>query len=144
MQLSEHFSLEELTRTSTGLPNTPAQAETGKLTDLCASILEPIRARWGAIKVDSGFRCPVVNKAVGGVADSQHVLGEAADIVPVDAAIDEVYEWIVRESGLEFGQCINEHRGGYHWIHISLPRTNGKKNREALVFDGHSYRPYAG
>jgi len=147
MKLSEHFELSELTRTSTGLPNNPTQGEVLKLTDLCVSILEVIRAKWGPVKIDSGFRCLAVNEAVGGVADSQHVFGEAADIVPVDVTIvgvDEVYEWIVKKSGLRFGQCINERRGSSHWIHVSLPRMNGKKNQEALVFDGHTYKPYAG
>ncbi len=144
MRLSDHFSLDEMTRTATGLPNDPPDVAVARLRDLCASILEPVRAEWGPVRVDSGFRCPEVNRAVGGVAGSQHVSGEAADIDVPGADLDGVYHWIVRHSGIAFGQCINERRGSSHWVHISLPRTDGKPNREALVYDGHGYSAYAG
>ncbi len=143
MKLSEHFSLEEMTRTSTGLPNAPSQGQIDRLKDLCASVLEPLRAEWGPVRIDSGFRSPDVNERVGGVPSSQHCLGEAADIVPLDADLDVVYDWIVRASSLRFGQCIKEEKGASRWIHVSLPGS-GRANQEALVFDGRVYRPYAG
>ena len=142
MQLSEHFSLEEITRTSTGLPNEAPPRATDRLAELCASILEPVRAKWGPIRIDSGYRRREVNEKVGGAPGSQHCLGEAADIVPLEAGMDEVFDWIVRGSGLCFGQCIREDKGS-RWIHVSLPRT-GRPNNEALVYDGRGYRPYAG
>lgn len=144
MQLSPHFELDELTHTSTGIPNFPSEIEKAKLTDLCNSILEVIRAKWGPIRIDSGFRCPEVNAKVGGVATSQHVYGEAADIVPMTADIDKVFAWIVNESGLNYGQAIREHRpsSGADWIHISLP--DNKHHCQALIsHDGRTYEPYA-
>lgn len=143
MNLSEHFSLEEMTRTSTGLPNVPSEGDIARLKGLCASVLEPIRAEWGPIRIDSGFRCHDVNEKVGGVPSSQHCPGEAADIYPLEADLDIVYDWIVKASPLRFGQCIKEDKGRSRWIHVSLPRANAE-NQEALVFDGHGYRPYAG
>jgi hypothetical protein len=93
------------------------------------------------LKITSGFRSWPVNAAVGGVNTSQHCFGEAADFQPVHADLDEVFRWIVRESGLQFGQCINEHRNASRWVHISLPRK-GKRNLEALVYNGREYLPY--
>jgi zinc D-Ala-D-Ala carboxypeptidase len=143
MRLSDHFTLEEMTRTSTGLPNVPSDGEIEKLKELSSSVLEPIRAEWGAIRIDSGFRCADVNEKVGGVPSSQHCLGEAADIVPMEADLDIVFDWIVRASSVRFGQCIREDKGKGRWIHVSLPRAD-RENQEALVYDGHRYRPYTG
>lgn len=143
MRLSRDFTLEELTRTSTGLPNHPAQEEVAMLAGLAASLLQPIRDRWGRIEIRSGYRCYAVNSAVGGVPTSRHCFGEAADFIALDASLDEVYRWIVSESNLNFGQCINENKAGHRWIHVSLPREGGR-NMEALVYDGKSYTKFAG
>ncbi len=143
MRLSDHFTLEEMTRTGTGLPNVPSEAEVEALKGLCSSVLEPIRAEWGPIRIGSGYRSPDVNARAGGVPGSQHCLGEAADIVPIEAGLDMVFDWIVKAGAIRFGQCIREEKGGSRWIHVSLPRA-GRENQEALVYDGHHYRPYAG
>lgn len=140
MQLSKSFTLEELTKTGTGLPNVPGAEEIAKLQWLAEELLQPIRDRFGPIKISSGFRSPEVNLAVGSKTPySQHIKGEAADIIPIDARLTEVFDWIVKESGLMFGQCILE-KGV--WIHISLPRE-GKPNQQALIFDGKEYKTYA-
>ena len=134
--------LKELCRTSTGLPNEPGMIERANLKTLAMSLLQPIRDRAGELQISSGFRCEAVNKAVGGTANSQHVDGAAADIVPVEADIDEVMEWIVKESGLQFGQCIIENVKGRRWIHISLPRFS-RPNQVAMRYDGKEYKAYA-
>lgn len=142
MQLSKNFTLAELTATSTGLPNTPGAAEIEKLQWLAEDLLQPIRDRFGAIDISSGFRSPAVNRAVGSKNPySQHIKGEAVDFIP-KASLTEVFDWIVKESGLQFGQCIMERVGRKAWIHISLHRA-GKPNQQALTYNGKEYKIYA-
>ncbi len=82
-RLSPHFTLAELTRTGTGLPNTPNSTEKANLKALAAGILEPIRAEFGKpLIVNSGFRSEAVNAQVGGSSTSQHRTGDAADVKP--------------------------------------------------------------
>ena len=81
----KYFTIEELTRSTTarqrGIDNTPSQQVIDNLTALVNNVLDPLRQAWGKpIHVNSGYRCPALNKAVGGVPHSQHMLGEAADI----------------------------------------------------------------
>ena len=139
MNLSENFTLSELTVTNSGFPNNPDIKAKEKLLYLANYILQPIRNRWGAVKVTSGYRSAEVNQAIGGVETSQHRLGEAADIIP-SADIKDVYRWIVEDSGLVYGQCILEKNT---WIHISLIRFN-KSNHDALIYDGSKYTRYNG
>ena len=85
MQLTENFSLHELTKSETALrhniDNTPGDAEIHNLRTLCEYILQPVRTAYGrGIKVNSGFRHPNVNAAVGGSRTSDHCKGQAADI----------------------------------------------------------------
>ena len=131
MKLSENFSLSELTKTVTGLPNQPDVEEEEKLLYLANFILQPIRDRWGKIHINSGYRSPAVNQRVGGADTSQHCYGEAADFISLEAPLKDVYRWIVEDSKLAFGQCICEIRTT-DWIHVSLPRIN-KPNHEALI-----------
>ena len=131
LKLSESFILQELTKTSTGLQNQPDVVEEEKLLYLASFILQPIRDRWGKLRVNSGYRSAAVNAMVNGEPRSQHCYGEAADIVPMEAPLKDVYRWIVEDSRLAFGQCICEIRAT-DWIHVSLPRID-KPNHEALV-----------
>ena len=145
MSLSPHFTLAEMTRTGQSAlavrnaneahPYIPA------LTALCSTILEPIRARFGPVKVNSGFRGPAVNAAVGGSATSQHSKGEAADIVCPGASLDEVMAWIVNESGIKYGQVIREPG----WVHISLAapwRPAAKCGQALQTKDGKTYKAW--
>lgn len=83
-QLTEHFTLEELTVSPTakrlGLPNTPTAEHIANMKYCCEKILEPVRAHFGKpVQVNSSYRAPAVNKAVGGSKTSQHVNGQAID-----------------------------------------------------------------
>ena len=146
MNLSAHFTLAELTRTSSGQPNVPNAAETKALAALCSSLLEPLRAKFGPVSIHSGFRSKAVNEAIGGSKTSQHMKGEAADFHCADAQLEDVMRWIVTESGLKYGQVILEgHTAGEPtWIHLSLgaPWRVGSQCMQALTFDGKSYHPY--
>ena len=146
MNLSEHFTLSEMTRTSSGLYNGPTITEIKALTALCTTLLEPVRNRFGPVSIHSGYRGPAVNAAIGGSKTSQHMKGEAADFHCAGATLEHVMRWIVVESGLSYGQVILEGhtKGEPTWIHLSLgaPYRLGSSCMQALVFDGKSYTPY--
>jgi uncharacterized protein YcbK (DUF882 family) len=85
MQLSPNFSLTEMVKSETalrhGLENTPGEAEIAAMRLLCEKVLQPVRDHYGTgVKVNSGFRHPDVNAAVGGSKTSDHCKGQAADI----------------------------------------------------------------
>jgi hypothetical protein len=146
MNLSQHFTLSELTRTSSGLSNVPTDAEVKALVALCTTLLEPVRNRFGPVSIHSGYRGPAVNAAIGGSKTSQHMRGEAADFHCPGATLETVMRWIVVESGLAYGQVILEgHTAGEPtWIHLSLgaPWRLGSACMQALTFDGKSYHAY--
>lgn len=146
MNLSPHFTLAELTRTSSGLANVPTDAEVKALATLCATLLEPVRAKFGPVSIHSGYRGRAVNAAIGGSKTSQHMRGEAADFHCPGATLETVMRWIVTESNLHYGQVILEgHTAGKPtWIHLSLgtPWRLGSACMQALVYDGKTYSPY--
>jgi uncharacterized protein YcbK (DUF882 family) len=148
MNLSPHFTFDELTRTShTALQDhnrEEAQAYVAQLT-LLAELLEVIRAHFGRpLKINSGFRGAAVNAATAGSSKtSQHMLGEAADITIPGIDDADLRRWIVKDSGLQFGQCILERPPKRSWVHVSICGTRDPKRcGEALTFDGTNYHPY--
>ena len=131
MQLSEHFTLAELSHSQAasrrGLSNVPGPAAVAALKLLCVHLLEPVRAQFGrAVLVSSGYRAPAVNKAVGGSASSQHCLGEAADFTVAGTSNLDVCQWIMR--ALRYDQLIYEF-GESGWIHVSW-RDGRLRNQE--------------
>ena len=131
--MTEHFKLEEFIRSSTaqqlGIDNTPSEEVILNLRNLCEKVLEPLRQWYGKpISISSGYRCPALNRAVGGVTKSQHMKGEAADIrLPSIAIGRKMLEYIVFH--LPYDQVIWEHNtDGLYWIHVSLKRDS-RKNR---------------
>lgn len=82
--LSEHFSLEEMTRSGVAIrmriDNNPDEEQVENMRQLCRNVLEPVRRRFGVTRITSGFRSQALNAAVGGAPDSQHLRGEAADL----------------------------------------------------------------
>lgn len=128
----QYFTIRELTASSTararGIDNTPNAQVEANLTKLIDAVLDPVRRIWGRpITVNSGFRCPALNAAVRGVANSQHLTGEAADITTGSREGNrELFEKISR-SGVPFDQLIDE--SGYSWIHVSY---SGRNRRQVL------------
>lgn len=125
MNLTPNFTLEELTASSTAdrlkIPNVPDEQHVKNLRRLCQEILQPVRDAYGKpISVTSGYRCPALNKAVKGVATSQHLTGEAADIVVADnRGLYRLMAQMVKEGKITVGQLLDENGGS--WIHVSLP-----------------------
>lgn len=126
-QASAHFSFAELTHTDTGLPNDPGVGEGASLVRLAEVILEPMRALAGPLKVNSGFRSPAVNAKIGGVANSQHMKGEAADLVPLEIGIEDLFER-TKASEIPFDQLILEPT----WVHVSVAPLGRAPRRECL------------
>ena len=118
----KYFTINELTRSTTarlnGIDNTPSQQVINNLTALVDNVLDPLREAWGKpIHVNSGYRCPALNKAVGGVPASQHMLGEAADITAGSREANRQLYSLMRQLKLPVDQAINEY--DFRWIHVS-------------------------
>ena len=142
MNLTEHFTLEELTHTDhREFSNEPNATEMENLTRL-AAFLEQVKTVLGGkpIMVNSAFRSKAVNDAVGSKDTSQHRIGCAADIRVPGMTPDEVVKAIIA-SDLEFDQIIREFD---RWTHISVTNTEGAKpRRQALIIDRAGTRVYA-
>lgn len=130
----KYFTIDELCASDTarrkGIDNTPNADARLRMQTLIEQLLDPIRAAWGGpISVNSGYRSPALNKAVGGVSNSQHMKGEAADItVGSQEANKQLFDLIVelRQNGrISFDQLIDE--SNYSWLHISF-KSVGNRN----------------
>lgn len=147
LKLSEHFNLTEFERSSTAqanhIDNSCPSQYIPALSQLCKTILEPLRQHFGEpVIISSGYRSPTLNIRVGGVYASQHTLGEAADIVPLPpagslsykpSALSSWFDWL--KDNTDFDQLILEHDSkGCYWIHVSC-RRNRKANRHQVFYD---------
>ena len=132
--MSRFFKLEEFLRSDTAIrkriDNSPSWEVVNNLSRL-AAFLDELREAWGSgIRVSSGFRCYALNKAVGGVENSAHQYGNAADISPVNGKMNEfeafLKKWL---KGRKFDQCIYEtsKSSGGRWIHLSLFSNRGEQ-----------------
>ena len=142
IKLSEHFLLRELCKTKTGIKNVPNEEQVNNLKRLCRW-LEELRRRWNGlygdgddpIIINSGFRSPEVNKAVGGVPTSNHTTGCAVDIrcIGIEQALR--YAAILLDiSDLnheDFDELLIEQKGRVIWIHFAV-RPFGNRRRTNL------------
>ena len=129
MQITKNLTLTELTKTNTGITNTPNRQEITALIQLCGKLLQPLRELHGEpIHVNSGFRSYAVNRATGGARNSQHMRGEAADItVHCKEGNKRLFE-LIRDN-LSFDQLIDER--DYSWVHVSY--RSEEKNRKQIL-----------
>ena len=142
MRLSEHFTLGELTQTKTGIENVPNEEQVNNLKRLCGW-LEKLRKRWNnlygegddPIIINSGFRSPEVNKAVGGVSTSNHLTGCAADIRCIGMEQALRYAAILLDiSDLnreDYDELLIEQKRNVIWIHFAV-RPSGNRRRTNL------------
>ena len=140
MQLSAHFTLAELTRTSTGLDNTCPPALLPKLELLCVHILEPVREYFGRpVRVNSGYRAPKVNLAVGSKPSSQHAKAEAVDF-EVPGVRNLVVAQFVRDE-LDFDQLIGEafraNDPAAGWVHASYKASGNRRSVLTMTLGSH-------
>ena len=117
------------------IENAPEQVKKN-MTALVEKILDPLREKIGAIRINSGYRTPAYNKQIGGSPTSQHITGQAVDIFPLKKDIDDVFSMIIRE--FKYDQVILErNNAGAKWIHISYNTAgNRQKAMTAVVVNG--------
>lgn len=134
MQLTKNFTLEELTYSATAnaykISNKPNVEQIENLKRLAINILQPIRDKFGVVRISSGFRSAELNKKVGGKSNSQHLKGYAADICYANSPkLKEVFKYI--KDNLDYDQLLYEIFGGVHWIHVSY--VSKEKNRHQAI-----------
>ena len=143
MNLSPNFTLSEMTKSETalrhGMENTPNQEQISNMQLLAVKVLQPVRDHYKrGVKVNSGFRHPDVNAAVGGSRTSDHTRGMAADIEIPGVANAELAEWI--QQNLDFTQLILEfYTPGIPdsgWVHVSYDPANLKKQVMTAMREG--------
>ena len=144
MKLSKNFSLAEFTKSQTALrldiDNTPDQEHLDNAFELFDKVVQPVRNHFGPTTINSGYRGPELNKAVGGSSRSQHCNGEAVDIEIPGVANYNTAKWI--EDNLEYDQLILEfYTPGIPdsgWIHVSYKASldNRKQSLTAMKEGG--------
>lgn len=126
----KYFTIKELCKSSTAtqkkIDNTPNSEIVNNLTQLVDKILDPLREAFGKpITVNSGYRSPALNKVVKGASNSQHVLGQAADITAKSKTDNKTLFNLVQKLNLPFDQLIDEQN--YSWVHVSYSPRNRKQ-----------------
>ena len=139
--MAKYFTLKELCEsreaTRRSIDNFPSFEIAAHLQELTDKILDPLRWAWGgAINVTSGYRCELLNAAVGGVKTSVHRLGWAADLQPANGRTEEFIafarEW-AEKSHIRFDQFIRERdKSGHVWLHIGLYSPTGSQRGQFL------------
>lgn len=134
LQLSEHFTLGEFLRSGYaikhGISNVPTLGDVYCMQQLCQNVLEPLRHNYGRVTITSGYRCKQLNEGVGGVMNSQHCLGEAADLYVSN--LDAASKMRRLLESTPYDQLIMEplHRTT-RWVHVSY-RPDGHNRHQRL------------
>ena len=144
----KHFTFPEFERSDTAarlkIDNRMPELVEAHVVELVDILLDPLREAWGGpLIVTSGYRCPELNKAVGGSGTSAHTAGWAADLVPGDnrsaqELVNFAVEWLTA-TGLPFDQLIDERSGGSHWLHIGVRNLKGMQRRQMLLYENGKY-----
>lgn len=132
--MANYFTINEFTQSETArkkkIDNTPEAEALSNIQELIA-FLNPIREAWGsALTVASGYRCSELNKAIGGVSNSSHLVGYAVDIVPKKGTPRDFYFFLKGYlKDIKFDQVLLEKSGKSTWCHISLKKIDGQQRR---------------
>jgi len=137
MKLSQHFNLYEFTRSQTaarlGIDNMPSDDAIDNLQRLCLYFLEPLReAVDSPITINSGYRCLLLNKAIGGSLTSSHMDGEAADIIVAKMKPRNVCK-VIRDLDVTYDQNIHEFG---QWTHLGIGSRFRKQDLTAYRKEG--------
>lgn len=137
----KYFTIEELCKSETAerldIDNTPSEEIISNLTYFVDRILDPLREAWGsAILVNSGFRCELLNKAIGGSKTSAHKTGWAVDLYPKNGKMEDFKKFVIDFfNGKMWDQIVLETDGNKVWIHIGLFNNSGKQRRQIFSID---------
>lgn len=128
--MGKYFTIQELCKSDTararGIDNTPSEDVKKNLEALIENVLDPLREAYGKpIYVNSGYRCPALNKAVGGVSNSEHKTGMAADLDTNDKKENKKLFDLAQKLNLPFRQLIDE--ANLSWVHISYNPNDIKR-----------------
>ena len=131
------FTWAELTASTVirrlGVAKAPGPDQVMRLGHVCATLAQPARDALGPIAVSSGLRCPRLNKAVGGAADSAHLYGAALDLVPRKVPAGRLFAWLAANAA-DWDQIIWEQDSlGRQWVHASLWPFGERHNRRQLL-----------
>jgi len=140
--MTKNFSLAELTKTNTGLPNALPDHLKENLQALAYNVLQPARDALGAIQVTSGYRSPEVNVKIGGSKTSQHCLAQAADL-KFKGGNEVLFNWI--KDNTDFDQLIWEFGtdDAPSWVHVSYSPRHRKQILKATKINGRTkYLPF--
>lgn len=135
VRLSENFTLEELTYSDTArrlkIENRPGVKSVENLKQLVNNVLQPLRTWLGSpVLITSGYRSAMLNKKVGGVAQSQHQFGCAADFIVPNKSPKVIFDFI--KNHLDFDQLLFEYDSkGNRWIHVSY-NPDGNNRKQAI------------
>ena len=139
VQITKHFTLDELCASATakarGIQNKPSAQQIIALVYLTCYVLEPLREAMNEpIPISSGFRCEQLNRAIGGVSNSQHMKGQAADLC-IGGDLERGKKWFnYIKNNLKFDQLIWEHsRSGTYWVHVSFIHPDLGRNRRQVI-----------
>lgn len=126
----KYFSFQEMARSDTAvryaIDNSIPENLKNNVARLVDNVLDPLREAWGRpLAVSSGYRCPALNKAVGGSATSHHLRGMAADITTGNNADNRRLFQLIINLGLPFTQLIDER--DFSWVHVSYDPENVKR-----------------
>jgi len=131
MNLSQNFSLRELTKSQTaerkGISNEPSEEHIENLKLLCTHVLQKVRDQFGIVSISSGYRSPELCEALGSKSTSQHARGQAADFECYGVDNNELFNWVI--SNVEFDQAILEFYDGSPesgWLHVSYNEDNNR------------------
>ena len=143
----KYFTITELCRSDVakakGIDNSPTTAVRANLVALIETLLDPLREAWKSpIRVTSGYRCGILNRAVGGSSTSAHLYGCAADIVPLNGKIAEFKEFCRKYFDVRrhlYDQVILEDNGKSEWVHIGLKTKDGRKRGQLMEYKNNRY-----
>jgi hypothetical protein len=143
--LTEHFTLEEFTRSDKArdlsINNTPAPAIVANLRRLAKfNELVRLELKGAAMVISSGYRCPALNRAVGGAANSAHLDGLACDFKAPAFGPPMAICHALEKSYLQFDQLIVERVGGAVWVHLGIAAEGKTPRRQVLTIDSRGTR----